>query len=207
MFAPEYAPLARVTLKMMPDFRQHMVHLGLGIAGEFGELIDMVKKVLIYGKPFDHTNAVEEIGDKLWYIANLLPELLVEPGYMQRALDRGYEQGLQHQQKVKVWESCNLGEILLDMNKSVSEQCAALSRINPKLVGSAGTVQVVENFAGNVGILCGLLGVDATDAMQRNIAKLKARYPGTYSDYAALNRDLGAERNVLEGGRNPGTEV
>lgn len=200
MNASEYAPLARRTLKMMPDFRQHMIHMGLGIAGEFGELIDAVKKVHVYGKPYDHTNAVEESGDVMWYVANLLPELLVDPAYMQRGFDRGYEQGLALQAQVPIWESCNMGDMLLGLNQTVAAKAHELGRLNgAEVPGSAFAVSIIEVFAGNVGVLNGLLGVDAGDAMQRNIAKLRARYPDKYSDGAALNRDLGAERSVLEG--------
>ena len=37
------------------------------------------------------------------------------------------------------------------------------------------------------------------DVMQTNIDKLRTRYPEKFTEYAALNRDLGAERVVLEG--------
>lgn len=35
-------------------------------------------------------------------------------------------------------------------------------------------------------------------AMEKNIAKLAKRYPGGYSDYHAVNRDLEQERKALE---------
>jgi NTP pyrophosphatase (non-canonical NTP hydrolase) len=201
MNAYEYAPLARRTLKEMPDFRQHMIHMGMGIAGEIGELIDAAKKVLVYGKPYDHTNTVEEVGDTLWYIANLLPELQVEPVYMQRSLDRGYTQGLKIQQHMKVFEDGNLGETLLGINKAVADKCADLSRLHPlDAPGTSFAVQYIEVFAGNVGVICGMLGVDSQDAMRINIEKLAKRYGDKYSDVAALNRDLQGERSVLEGG-------
>lgn len=34
--------------------------------------------------------------------------------------------------------------------------------------------------------------------MNTNIAKLKARYPNKFTEHAAMNRDLVAERNILE---------
>lgn len=36
------------------------------------------------------------------------------------------------------------------------------------------------------------------EAMEKNIAKLKARYGDKFSQHAALNRDLAAERETLE---------
>jgi len=46
-----------------------LTHGLIGITTEMGESWDAVKKYLIYGKPMDTVNVVEELGDKLWYIA------------------------------------------------------------------------------------------------------------------------------------------
>jgi NTP pyrophosphatase (non-canonical NTP hydrolase) len=36
------------------------------------------------------------------------------------------------------------------------------------------------------------------DIMQKNLAKLKVRFPDKFTEFDALNRDLSSERNVLE---------
>jgi NTP pyrophosphatase (non-canonical NTP hydrolase) len=41
------------------------------LSGEAGELVDGFKKHLIYGKPVDIANLIEECGDVLWYMALL----------------------------------------------------------------------------------------------------------------------------------------
>jgi NTP pyrophosphatase (non-canonical NTP hydrolase) len=55
---------------------------GLGVAGEAGEVADIIKKVLFHGHPLD-AQAVEklekEAGDVLWYLA-LLADRLAEHG-------------------------------------------------------------------------------------------------------------------------------
>jgi len=43
-------------------------HAVLGVAGESGELVDAVKKHLVYGKPLDRANIIEELGDLRFYI-------------------------------------------------------------------------------------------------------------------------------------------
>lgn len=43
------------------------------------------------------------------------------------------------------------------------------------------------------------LGLDMGDLLAKNIAKLEARYPGKFSNENAVNRDLGKEREILEG--------
>lgn len=41
----------------------------LGLAGETGELIDMVKKWVFHQKPLDEEHAKKELGDVMWYVA------------------------------------------------------------------------------------------------------------------------------------------
>ena len=43
----------------------------MGLAGETGETIDIFKKHIYQGKVLDINDVIEEIGDILWYIANL----------------------------------------------------------------------------------------------------------------------------------------
>ncbi len=46
--------------------------------------------------------------------------------------------------------------------------------------------------------LCTMHNWDPKDIMANNIAKLRARYPEKFNQEQALNRDLNAERNILE---------
>lgn len=41
----------------------------LGLSGETGELIDIIKKWIFHGKPLDIEHAKKELGDVCWYIA------------------------------------------------------------------------------------------------------------------------------------------
>lgn len=131
MNADEYQHLALRT-EVTPEFVQapmdgawdgdgekmsRLLHGMIGVCTEIGELQDMVKKHLIYGKAFDQVNVLEECGDVLWYVALAL-------------------------------DAC---------------------------------------------------GCTLSECMERNIAKLKARYPQGFTEEAALTRDLDAERRKLEG--------
>jgi len=48
-------------------------------------------------------------------------------------------------------------------------------------------------------LLCDMLNVSMEEIMKKNIAKLRARFPDGYSDDIVLDRDLDAEREILEG--------
>ena len=71
----QYQSLAITTAKMFPSGMtvepqlSDILHATLGIAGESGELVDAVKKTVIYNKPLDVVNFKEELGDILWYVA------------------------------------------------------------------------------------------------------------------------------------------
>jgi NTP pyrophosphatase (non-canonical NTP hydrolase) len=51
------------------------LHMAVGISGEAGELIDAVKKYVMYDKPLDKVNVVEELGDLEFYMEGLRQRL------------------------------------------------------------------------------------------------------------------------------------
>lgn len=54
-----------------------LLHSAMGICTEAGELMDVLKKHLFYGKPIDYVNIQEEYGDLCWY-KSLGLDVLVE---------------------------------------------------------------------------------------------------------------------------------
>jgi len=55
--------------EVMADWEISFLHGAIGMASEGGELLDLAKKRLVYGKEIDIPNAMEEIGDFLHYAA------------------------------------------------------------------------------------------------------------------------------------------
>jgi NTP pyrophosphatase (non-canonical NTP hydrolase) len=64
----QYQSLSMRTAKNL-DWDANLFHVALGLSGEAGEFCDSVKRHLIYGQTFDKHNAIEEIGDLMWYVA------------------------------------------------------------------------------------------------------------------------------------------
>lgn len=48
-----------------------LVNYGLGIAGEAGEVADLIKKAIFHGHKIEHGEIKKELGDVLWYLANI----------------------------------------------------------------------------------------------------------------------------------------
>jgi NTP pyrophosphatase (non-canonical NTP hydrolase) len=58
---------------LTPD--QTLAHFALGLAGEAGEVVDLIKKHLFQGHSLHHKKVIEELGDVGFYragIANLI---------------------------------------------------------------------------------------------------------------------------------------
>lgn len=75
MNAIDYQQACDRTLNHDLGFNQTLDLCALGIAGEGGEIVDIVKKYLYHGHDFEFDDLVKEIGDLLWYIATLCTEL------------------------------------------------------------------------------------------------------------------------------------
>lgn len=59
----------------MTEAEADLWHMATGVAGEAGELLDAVKKAVVYKKPLDRENVVEELGDLRFYMAGLMNRL------------------------------------------------------------------------------------------------------------------------------------
>ena len=49
----------------------HLIHMTMGLCGETGELLDAIKKNVIYNKTLDIDNVIEELGDIEFYLEGL----------------------------------------------------------------------------------------------------------------------------------------
>lgn len=59
-------------------------------------------------------------------------------------------------------------------------------------------IEEVGDLMWYVALLCSELGVGLEEVFDKNIAKLKLRYKGKFSETKAMERDLEGERKVLE---------
>ena len=69
MTGNEYQRLAMNTLN--PDLSRQdvLINAVMGLCGESGEAIDLVKKHLHQGHPLDKEKLLKELGDIAWYLA------------------------------------------------------------------------------------------------------------------------------------------
>ena len=65
----EYQKLAMKTLNPELTERDVLINGVMGLCGEAGEAIDIVKKHLAQGHPLDKEALAKELGDICWYVA------------------------------------------------------------------------------------------------------------------------------------------
>jgi NTP pyrophosphatase (non-canonical NTP hydrolase) len=187
----DYQENAVRTAPDLGTFRDNMLHMDLGVLTEIGEILDIFKKNLAYNKPLDIVNMGEEIADVSWYIVNkctynnfkMNSEQLeaAYQGYFATKIENKEELLEKLEERVDFARSIlcyMMGAFVTDDDKNIFK--------NP-MVMLAGLKFLAEIFE-----------IDYHEQLEKNINKLKVRYPEKFDSEKALNRDLTEERKTLE---------
>lgn len=73
----DYQKLAMRTLNTEIDKKELILNAAMGLCGESGEVIDLVKKHLFQGHDLDDEKLIKELGDVAWYLAEAATALNV----------------------------------------------------------------------------------------------------------------------------------
>lgn len=183
----EYQQLASRTCVDLQTDEKNQNHMWLGITTEVGEILDVCKKNLAYSKPVDVVNVGEEISDKMWYIANMA----------------------NFKKIILLDDVTEKDETLWLILCSVYDDFISISERTIEVKVDF-TIQFYKDFFGNYDELTvyDLFTVtkffsdfwqfDFYQLLTNNINKLQVRYPEKFTNEAALNRNLEAERVELE---------
>jgi NTP pyrophosphatase (non-canonical NTP hydrolase) len=162
-------------------------HMNLGVVTEIGEALDIFKKFLAYKKPMDIVNLGEELADIAWYIVNKC---------------RFHE--------VPLEEDFNL--VVEEIGTVIKEGMFTEAELPLELKAEALLTVVLMTYCGptnnmfnapiiQLAVLANIAqfyDLDFFQCLTNNIDKLKVRYPEKFTEEAAQNRDLEAERAELE---------
>ena len=88
MTVNEYQKLAMTTLNPALDKKDVLINGVMGLCGESGEAIDIVKKHLAHGHELDRESLINELGDVAWYLAETATALDVS---LEEVLTRNIE--------------------------------------------------------------------------------------------------------------------
>ena len=84
----EYQKLAMTTLNPQLSQKDVLINAVMGLCGESGEAIDIVKKHLHQGHKLDREKLIKELGDIAWYLAEAATALDVD---LETVLERNIE--------------------------------------------------------------------------------------------------------------------
>ena len=88
MTVNEYQKLAMTTLNPELNKKDVLINGVMGLCGESGEAIDIVKKHLAQGHDLDREGLIKELGDIAWYLAETATALDVT---LEEVLERNIE--------------------------------------------------------------------------------------------------------------------
>ena len=104
MTVNEYQKMAMATLNPALAKKDVLINGVMGLCGEAGEAIDVVKKHLAQGHPLDREHLAKELGDVAWYLAEAATALDLDLEDILRAnlekLERRYPDGFSTEKSV-----------------------------------------------------------------------------------------------------------
>jgi NTP pyrophosphatase (non-canonical NTP hydrolase) len=172
----------------------------IGMITELGELADAFKKHLVKGKEIDNVNIMEEVGDFVWYMVLYLDEQRVHMALLDDIVAAFDDKDI------------TLGPNDPDTGVifALSFFVAALAIGDPddlqvKLQDKDGRAMLQSSLVMLLGLLKRYGGYTISNCLERNDAKLEKRHGSAFQKTAVAveNRDLAAEREILEGGSRP----
>lgn len=168
MTLTDYQIQAKRTCPSLGSKEVDILHMKRGVFTECAEIIDALKKRDAYGKTLDIVNIIEEIGDLCWYVANWCT----------------FENQV-FKPRGSVWV----------VEKTGQDIDFLIERI---IVESKEDVVDFEDIVDRIYDLCNIFYVELERCLEKNIEKLKVRYPEKFDAEKAINRDLDAEYKVLQ---------
>jgi NTP pyrophosphatase (non-canonical NTP hydrolase) len=174
-----------------------LLHAGLGLSSELSELVSA------YAAPkndqIDWVNISEEAGDALFYTAVAINTLGFDHDDISSFESAAGEHGLVEKHSIPTLQGAILAAVAStgDYNDLLKKHLFYGRPLDREKIGN-----VLKQLCMAISGLCIVSGTTIAEARQTNINKLRARYGDKFTEAAALNRDLDAERKILEDGIN-----
>lgn len=154
---------------------------------EAGNQLDKIKKALFYGKG-ENIGMTASVG-----AVNCDQALVMFSGYNEGQPAEGLTAAERHFAEVMVHGTIGKATEAVEEVELLHKTIFGFTKFDPvnmlEEIGDGGWYDAIR---------LPLLGSDFPTEQRRNIAKLRKRFPNNFNEYDAQNRDLFAEREVLE---------
>lgn len=174
----------------------NLLHTRIGIVTETEELMEAIAKK-------DKVGVSEELVDKLWYIANDIL-FMQKGGYIDESLANTLI-NYKFDQTTHATDCPSINKTLSDwMNAIVYNEVKLLDFIKKyycynKPMDKAEYLKRMNYLLAAINNIASTVKIDLYEGMDKVIAKLRLRFPQSFSSSKAINRDHTAERAILEG--------
>lgn len=158
-----------------------ILHALMGMNGESGECIDILKKRMFQGHELDVDHLLNELGDVCWYTMLLIIELDIEPVFVFEYLDR-----LIHvrQWKEKPEDNGLAGLLCLNLycGKAIDVYYNSIGKPTITMLGT------LRSIFYNIKTVANIFDKTLEDIFDVNCNKIKKRYPDGFDPDMSINR-------------------
>jgi len=185
----DYQKQAKRTFVNLDSKAKNDLHMASGILTEIGEIQDIFKKKLAYNKEIDLVNLGEEAADVAWYLVNkaFLVNIELEEFTIEEAN--------------KMIKPQTDGEMFKDMNDDERDLSFCMSlclHLSASLIEPKAGLEDPQAALIALAVICDTYGIDFFEQLDKNINKLKVRFPDKFDENLAINRNTDEERKELE---------
>lgn len=179
----EYKEFVKQSEKGTLQTLDRINHAIFGMAGEIGECIDCIKKVIFHGHKYDSRIFLNELGDFLWY--STLFAMCYEEKY---EVNLSYfENDLIDMSKHNV-KSENYGRLhLFGIFTDIAGIIVYLKK--EEMFTEHILAGLIEEMYYNIEALCYINGINIYDLMDINVKKVRKRYPNGFDPSRSINRE------------------
>lgn len=179
----EYKEFVKQSEKGTLQTLDRINHAIFGMAGEIGECIDYIKKVIFHGHKYDSRIFLNELGDFLWYCTLFAicyeEKYEVNLSYFKKDLiDMS-----KHNIKTENYGRSHLFDMFIDVagiTASLKKEEMFTEYIIPSLI---------EEMYYIIEALCYINGINLYDLMDINVKKIRKRYPNGFDPSRSINRE------------------
>jgi len=192
----EYLPLAEKTLSTQfncsEEIDQKLLHAIIGALTEVEELLANYESGKLVVDVDKQGSVAEESADIFWYLSILFRELnIAEP----TTTDHSF-----------VIDSFGINSQFDILTEFTKQSLKFLDMLKKKIyynkeMNTENMINLSMDMFNLMNYYCEAYNINISDILDKNIAKLKARYSEKFSSDRAINRDLETERTILEGGK------
>lgn len=169
----DYRVLAQRTTNKSLSHREHVINAALGLCGEAGEVADLLKKNRMQGHELEVYKVLEELGDVLWYCAEAATHLKLVVSW-----DQAFQSVIDMSVNVD-----GLERLAVRLCKCAGVAAEKMMYRRPAVNDLCEVLYIVKTIAGH-------WGYHIIEVGERNIDKLKRRYPDEFDPNRSINREV-----------------